>query len=488
MAPPDDRFGTGSMTITLRSRHDITLAAAEAVGWQGAGVVVADEALARMAACRAAFERQLADPGVTIYGVTSGYGQYASVRLAPEDRLRHARRPAQAMQANHGAPFPERVTRLMVLARLANFLDGHAAVRPELAQAVAGMLAAPLPAVPCTGAVSAGEILPLSWLFGPLLDRFAPREKETLALVNGAPVAAALVADGALAAARRSELAFAVLALAAEAYRVPLGHFDPAVAALWGDPHELAAAERLYALVAGGADERRPYQAPVSFRILPKMLGRLRRAVAQAADAASTSLAQVSDNPVFLAPDAANPRGRVLSTGGYHNTVAWPALNGLAMAYADLCTIADRLIARLLDGRTSGLPDQLGGGDGERGYLGTLGFAVVGYGEAARRAAQAVFLPGSDSGGFVQNDTAVPTALAWEGQDAAGRLLDQALAAVAVVAGQALEVSGRAAPPALYRQGTAWHEAQAPHVDEGPGARSAAVSRLLRAEIYPEPA
>ena len=457
------------------------------MGWLGASVEVAPEALERMAACRAAFERLIADPGISVYGVTSGYGQHASVRLAPEERLRHARRPPAAMQANTGAPFPERVTRLMVLARLANFLDGHAAVRPELAQAVAAMLAGPLPPVPCAGAVSAGEILPLSWLFGPLLAEFAPREKEMLALVNGAPVAAALVADGALASARRIAAAESVLALAAEAYRVPLGHFDPAVAALWGDPHELAAAEALSGLIAGGTPERRPYQAPVSFRTLPKMLGRLRREAARAAQTAATSLAQVSDNPIFLPPDRDHPDGRVLSTGGYHNAAAWPALNALAMAYADLCTVCDRMIARLLDGRTSGLPDQLGGGDGDRGYLGTLGFAVVGYGEAARRAAQAVFLPGSDSGGFVQNDLAVPTALAWEGQDTAGRMLDAALGAVAVVASQALHVSGRDAPPALHQRLAAWRAvAPPPTTHAAPGLLAAAVTGLLQAEIYPD--
>ena len=195
----------------------------------------------------------------------------------------------------------------------------------------------------------------------------------------------------------------------------------------------------------------------------------------------------MSDNPVFLPPDRDHPDGRVLSTGGYHNAAAWPALNALAMAYADLCTVCDRMIARLLDGRTSGLPDQLGGGDGDRGYLGTLGFAVVGYGEAARRAAQAVFLPGSDSGGFVQNDLAVPTALAWEGQDTAGRMLDAALGAVAVVASQALHVSGRDAPPALQptprrlaRRGPAAHHARGTRPAGRRGDRAAAGGDLSR--------
>jgi histidine ammonia-lyase len=350
------------------------------------------------------------------------------------------------------------------------------------------MLGESLPPVPATGALCAGEILPLSWLFGPLAAHIELREKEMLALVNGAPLAAALATDGALAATYRTAAAEAVLALAAEAYRVPFGHFDPAVAALWGDPHELAAAESLTALLAGGGAERRAYQAPVSFRVLPKMLGRLRRESARAAETAATSLRQVSDNPVFLPPDAEHPRGRVLSTGGYHNAAAWPALQALAMAYADLCTVCDRLIARMLDGRTSGLPDQLGGdGDGELGYLGTLGFATVGYGEAARRAAQAVFLPGSESGGFVQNDTAVPTSLAWEGQDTAGRMLDAALGAVALVASRAFHVTGRDAPPALREQLAGWRASAPPAgAHSPPGPLADAIARDLQAGIYPE--
>jgi histidine ammonia-lyase len=348
------------------------------------------------------------------------------------------------------------------------------------------MLAAPLPPVPREGAICAGEILPLSWLFGPLLADFQPVEKEALALVNGAPVAAALVADGALAAARRIEAAESVLALAAEAYLVPIGHFDLEVAALWGDPFELASARRLQDLIAGGAADRRPYQAPVSFRTLPKMLGRLRREADRAAAIATTSLSQVSDNPVFLPPDERHPNGRILSTGGYHNAAAWPALHSLAASYADLCTVCDRMVARLLDGRTSGLPDQLGHGGGDLGYLGTLGFAVVGWGEAARRAAQTVFLPGSESGGFVQNDLAVPTTLAWEGQETAGRMLDLALGAVAVIASQALHVTDRQAPPALRDSLATWRAvAPAPTTHASPGALAAAVADLLSVTIYP---
>ena len=474
------------MTVTLETRHDITLETALRVGWKGEGVRIGKKAMKTMAASRAAFMRLIEEPGIVIYGVTSGYGQHAYKRFAPEERRQHAARPSYAAMAHDGVPFPDRVVRLMALARLANFLDGHAAVRPVVAEAVAAMLSSgPMPPVPRDGAMCAGEILPLSWLFGQTRLDIVPEEKEQLALINGAPVAAALAADGAIAAERRIAWAEAVFALAAEAYKAPTGHFSPEVARLWGDRHEIAAAEALAKLWKGGTKDRRPYQAPVTFRILPKMLGRLRRDAAALADAASTSLSQVSDNPVYLMPDDEHPNGRALSTGGYHNAAAWPTLNAVAMAYADLCLLAGRVIDRTLDGKTSGLPDGLLVRPEDDRYIGTLGFGVAGYTEQARRAAQAVLLPGMEQGGFVQNDVAVPTSLAWDGQEEAGRMLDKCLGAVALVASQALHVTQRQAPPAL-KATLARIRKTAPPLEKAaaPGPLAEAIAKLIAGDVY----
>src|SRR5262249_1854875 len=155
----------------------------------------------------------------------------------------------------------------------------------------------------------------------------------------------------------------------------------------------------------------------------------------QAEEIARGSLSSVTDNPVFLRPDPSHPYGRVFSNGGYHNARAYPALDNLAAACADLCALAERHTTKLLDGRYSLLPDQLQH-DGE-GYLGILGFVQVGYAEQARRSAQRTFLPGGEAGGFGQNDVAPLTGLAWKAQEEAGRCLEAALAMLAVVASQA---------------------------------------------------
>ncbi len=437
------------MTLTLASRKDFTLDSYKQVAWQGQKVAFDTNALARMADCRAAFDRLIEDPEITIYGVTSGYGQMAKVRLTPEERQRHANRPPLAAMTSFGEPLPARVVRGMIFARLTNFIEGHSAITPSLAEAVAGLLdGGPLPSVPALGNGCPGEILALSHLFADVgsTQRLAP--KDALSLINGSPCATALISDAALAAEARLQLAIQVFALSSEALKVPLTHFDAALEDLWSDPHETLALQGLRRAMEGGASEdRRPYQAPVSWRILPRVLGQASRVLAQVREVSEQSLVAVTDNPVYLPPDAENPNGRCFSTGGYHNAKAYPALDNLAAAWADLAMLCDRQVTKLLDGAISLLPPQLR--VGEDGYVGTVGFSVLAYAEQARQAAQRSFLPGSEGGGFGQNDVAVPTFFSWRKEAEAGMCLEAGLACLAAIASQAYFVTERAAPPAL---------------------------------------
>ncbi|WP_374373162.1 aromatic amino acid lyase [Dongia sp.] len=438
------------MILDLDTRADLTLDLYRRVAWEGAGLRFTKGAMARMEQARASFMKLIEDPELVIYGVTSGYGQHAKLRFEGEARLKHARIPPFPTTAPFGKAAPERVARGIVLARLANFIDGHAAATPGLAVEVANLLnGGKLPEVSLEGQGGAGEILWMGPLIIAIAERFPLAEKDALSLINGSPAASALIADAAIAMRRRLDLAERVMALSAEAIKAPLEAYDPAFEDLWEDAYEAASLRRLRALLSGGGAERRPYQAPVSYRILPRVLGQFRRVIAQAEEIAASSLRSVTDNPVFLAPDATHPKGRVFSNGGYHNARAYPALDNLAAAAADLCAIAERHTTKLLDGRYSLLPDQLQDDNGYQGYLGVLGFVQVGYAEQARRAAQRTFLPGSEGGGFGQNDVAPLTGLAWMGQEEAGRCLDAALAMLGAVASQAFHVTKRSAPPAL---------------------------------------
>lgn len=444
------------MTVILNRRADINLDSYRRVAWQSEGVRLSEAALKTIAACRASFLQLIdKDPSVVIYGVTTAMGELASHRLSTAERDRHARLKPFAAATSFGDPLPERVVRGIVLARLANFVEGHAATSPRIAQAVAAMLdGGPLPVVPGAGQGGAGEILALYPLFAELSTRFELEVKERGSLINGSPCAAALVADAALAARRRLNLAHQVFALSIEAFRAPLEHYDVALDSLGNSEHEAAALQGLRRYLDGAGDGRRNYQAPVSYRILPRVLGQAHRATALAADVATHSLASASDNPVYIPPDAKHPWGRCLSTGGYHNATASPALDDLAGIWADLCLLCDRHASKLLIGRVSHLPDLLLVGrdpsdaDGH-GNIGYVPMAITGYLEQAKAVAQRTFIPGSESAGSGQDDVASPVFLAFAKEAKAGRCLDAALAMLAVMASQALQVTGRQAPPAL---------------------------------------
>jgi histidine ammonia-lyase len=443
------------MTVTLETRTDVNLDTVYRVAWKNEGVRLSDRALRHIAECRDLFLRLIdSNPEPIIYGVTTAMGELASRRLEKEERDRHARIKAFAAATSFGDPLPERVVRAIVLARLTNFLEGNAATTPRIALAVAAMLDGPMPSVPSSGQGGAGEILALYPLFAELSTRFDLEVKERGSLINGSPCAAALAADAALAARRRVQMAEKVFALSIEAFRAPLEHYDAALDALWGDEHEAAALGGLRRYLEGAGEGRRNYQAPVSYRIVPRVLGQAHRARASAERAATVSLASVSDNPVYVPSDADHPLGRCISTGGYHNAMATPVLDDLAAIWADLCLLCDRHASKLLNGKVSLLPDLLMSGrhpsdsDGH-GNVGYVPMAITGYLEQAKLAAQRTFLPGTESAGSGQDDVASTVFLAWAKEERAGRCLDAAMAMLAVIASQALHVTERKAPAAL---------------------------------------
>jgi histidine ammonia-lyase len=428
------------MSVAVDARSDLTLEGLRRVAWEGEPVEISRRAITVMDRCHASFNAlvaslQAADPGALIYGVTTGPGDRGTELLTEEG-------PSRIWTAaSFGEGLPSRVVRGIVFGRLANFVEGHAAVRGEVAEAVAAMLDSPeLPAVPAEGNGGAGEVLALGNLFYGLSERLQLSPKERMALINGSPCAAALVSDVALAGRGRRELAEAVLALSAEAVNAPIEPYSEQVEPLWNDEHEIEALRSLRSLLEGGRRARQAHQAPVSSRILPRVLGQARRALAEAERAAAVSLPSVTDNPVYIPPDAGHPLGNVFSTGGFHNPRATAAIDAMSFAWADLCQLAQRHTDRLFQH-----PASAGALSGEWTSK-PLHMVQAGWAEEARRLAQPSVLA---LGAFGQNDVPAMSFAAWRKAVAVGRCLDAALAVLAVVAAEALQARNQTVPPAL---------------------------------------
>ena len=357
-----------------------------------------------------------------------------ATRGAPScrDQARAARPPGLWTNASFGEPLPERVVRAIVLARLANLVDGHSAARPPVAAAVAAILnGGPLPAVPARGNGGSGEILALGHLFGDVADRLDLEPREKMALINGSPCAAALVADAALAGRGRLKLAEGQRSRrSVEAIvRAPLEAFAPELGDLWGDEHEAQALASFASLLEGGARERQEHQAPVSYRVLPRVLGRLREGAGPLPErTASVSLASVTDNPVFLPPSEGRPLGALISNGGYQPTTARiPRSTRWRTPGPDVAQLAQRPHRQFFQHPVSAPP--LAG----EWLVKPLHMVGAGYAEEARSAAQTTVL---GLGGFGQNDLPSPVFLAWRKATAAGDCLERILAVLAALASQ----------------------------------------------------
>lgn len=483
------------MSLSLTSRHDITLAAYRSVAWEGEQVALSPKARADLADLRRHYERLIAQPADQgIYGISVGQGEMAVATMTAEEVERLARMKPLAAAVPFGPSYPRRVLRGMVLSRLANLIGGHGGATVRLVDEIIAMLnEGRIPEVPFAGHGGPGEILATYALFAELSQSRDLVAGERGALINGAPCAAALLADAALVYERRITLAEEVLALALDAFNAPDEHVRPELADLWGGAHNRVAFDRLGALLRHDHPiPQRDHQAPVSFRSVPAMLGLSHWALAEAWRMATHALSAASHNPVWLPPTSAHPDGEAFSNGGYNNAVAAPLMDNLAGASVELCLLCERLSTGLMNGRVSGLPDFLltdrdGGNTDGHGAVGYIPMAIVGYMEEARTAAQRTFTPPSDMSVFGQDNVAASAFLAWPKQETAGRCLDSCLALLAVVASQALHIQDRDARSAPLRALLATVRAHVPPVsdDRVLGPEIGRLCEAFRARLYP---
>jgi histidine ammonia-lyase len=446
------------MTVALRRRADIDLAAFRRVAWEEQPVAIAPEALAEVGRRRRQFLALVAaDPSRKLYGVNVHAGDGSDRVMTEAEQRDYARGLHSA--TSFGEPLPRRVIRGIVLARLSNLIEGHAGVTPELVTTVAARLdGRPLAPVPRHGNGGPGEIQALGWLFADVPSELALGIKEGMSLINGAPCAPALLADATLCTEHALGVAESVFGLATAAMGVSPAIYDSRLDALWGDPFQAQALTAIRANLDGAeplAGDEHP-QPPVSFRILPRVLGNVHRVLAGAREAAEIALPAVSDNPVFLFPEDPIPGespeglegnsasgspdlGDVVSNGGFHNGAAPACIDALTFALADLAQLAQHQLQRL---QTS--PRALPGQDSLA--LGTLQMVAGGYAEEARGACVPSLLP---LPGFGQNDAPAPSFFAWNRHDRVRGFVNGSITCLAAISAQSLAQTGRAAPPAL---------------------------------------
>jgi histidine ammonia-lyase len=390
--------------LVLRAADDLTLTAFEEIVFERRAIVLDAVVLAAVEQARQAAVTLLARGG-PVYGINTGMGYLAGVALTTDEERSHQRNLLLG-RAVGGPPYlaPSEV-RALLLARLNGFLRGHAGVTPGLCQFIADRLNDRfVPAIPRQGIGCAGEIIPLSHAFqtftgvgfvlardGTVEDaawalaerRVAPYElaaKEGIALLAGAPGALGLAAVHQHAARRLAHQLLTAAACAIEAIRAPLMPYDPRVARLANDAEMGRVLDRLGGLLAGAGSDRRGIQAPVSFRVIPQVHAHLERTMARLEEDLERTLSGSDDSPAFI-------DNQFVSTGNFHAIGLAAAMDATVLALVLAAELAGQHIHRLLDGRFSGLPDQLTPRPGPQAGLIVVHKRVVGIIHELRRLA-----------------------------------------------------------------------------------------------------
>lgn len=349
-----------------------------AVARYGAPLQLTPEAWARIDNARAIVERIVAR-GERAYGISTGLGALCNVLLEGEQLAQLSRNTLLSHACGVGPVLADEQTRAIICAAIGNYSHGRSGVQRAVVEALLALLNHGItPRVPAQGSVGylthmahvgiallgvgevsyRGQVVPASQALAA--EGLAPVQlgaKDGLSLVNGTPCMTGLSCLALADASRLLQWADVIGAMSFEAQRGQLAAFDPAILALKPHPGQQRVGANLRALLEGSEVIASSLgirtQDALSIRSIPQVHGACRDQLAHAAQQIDTELNSVTDNPLVLGtPDDY----RVVSQANPHGESVAMAADLLAIAVAELGSIAERRLDRLINPLVSGLP------------------------------------------------------------------------------------------------------------------------------------
>ena len=349
--------------------------------YRGASLALDSSCREKIAASAAAVARIVAR-GEPVYGINTGFGKLASLRIANADLAVLQSNIVLSHAAGVGEASPPPVIRLMLALKIASLAQGASGISPATLGLLEAMLERGIiPVIPAQGSVGAsGDLAPLAHMASVMIgigEALTPSgrmgaaqalaqsglvpvtlgPKEGLALLNGTQFSTAFALAALFEAETLFQAALVTGALSTDAARGSDAPFDPRIHALRRHRGQIDAAQALRALMQGSAirashltgDTR--VQDPYCLRCQPQVMGAcldiLRQAAATLADEANA----VSDNPLIFADT-----NEAISGGNFHAEPVAFAADIIALAICEIGSIAERRIAMLVDPALSGLP------------------------------------------------------------------------------------------------------------------------------------
>ncbi len=369
------------MKTLLLDGNSLTVADVHRLSRPGMKIGLSPSAKTRMHASRKLVEKWV-ERGDTIYGVTTGFGELATVRIGRDNIEQLQLNLIRSHSAGAGEPLSEQVVRAMMVLRLNALAKGFSGIRVATADFLAKMYnRGMIPVIPSRGSVgSSGDLAPLSHLVLAMIGEgrvtFRGREmaaaralklaklkpvrltaKEGLALVNGTQMMAAIGCIAATEADALCRVADIAGAMSTEALRGSDTAFDDRIHSLRPHPGQRASASNLRNLVAGSEiRESHRYGDPrvqdaYSIRCMPQVHGATRDTLRHAREIFTIEINSATDNPLIIPADRTHLEG-----GNFHGQPLALALDFLAIALAELANISERRTERMVNGNLSGLP------------------------------------------------------------------------------------------------------------------------------------
>ncbi|MCF1474785.1 histidine ammonia-lyase [Agrobacterium vitis] len=368
------------MTITLHP-GSVPLADLAKIYWHGEPAVLdrSFDAGIERAATRIA---TIAAGNEPVYGVNTGFGKLASIKIDAADTATLQRNLILSHCCGVGAPLAENIVRLILSLKLISLGRGASGVRLELVRLIEAMLEkGVIPLIPEKGSVGAsGDLAPLAHMAAVMMgeaEAFYQGEKlpgklaleragltpvilaakEGLALINGTQASTALALAGLFRAHRAAQAALITGALSTDAAMGSSAPFTADIHTLRGHKGQIDTAASLRALLEGSVirqshldgDER--VQDPYCIRCQPQVDGACLDLLRMTARTLEIEANAVTDNPLVLSDDT------VVSGGNFHAEPVAFAADQIAIAVCEIGAIAQRRIALLVDPALSyGLP------------------------------------------------------------------------------------------------------------------------------------
>ena len=309
-----------------------------------------------------------------VYGVNTGFGKLASLKIAAKDTATLQRNLILSHCCGVGDPMPRPVARLMMVLKLLSLGRGASGVRWDIIALLQAMLHHGItPVIPAQGSVGAsGDLAPLAHMTAAMIGagsaevdgRILPARdalalkgltpvtlgpKEGLALINGTQFSTAYALAGLFDAWRNAQAALVISAMSTDAIMGSTAPLHPQIHALRGHAGQIEAAATLRALLDGSPireshrDGDTRVQDPYCIRCQPQVTGAAMDILRQAAQTLETEANAATDNPLVL------DDGQIVSGGNFHAEPVGFAADIIALAISEIGAIAQRRVALMVD-------------------------------------------------------------------------------------------------------------------------------------------